>query len=262
ARSEKDGRQIVVRTKNVARLMLPRFPKGQTITLDGARFVWPPQASAAEAWQFVKQDGAWKLATGKKNAAFPPHKRRGLQGPIDDAFMESFLCVRPTGVPNHALVNDAARTRLDLFAKEFSKWMRGDVRLKNDAVVTKDDIASHNLILFGDPASNRLIAQIAGNLPIRWTKASITVGGKSFSAADHILVMIYPDPLNPDRYVVLNSGHTFGEKEFRCTNALLFPRLGDYAVIKLTKAPDGKVSEEVVLAGLFNEQWQLAEPTR
>ena len=41
--------------------------------------------------------------------------------------------------------------------------------------------------------------------------------------------MIYPNPLDPTRYVVVNSGHTFGEKEFKGTNALLYPRLGDYA---------------------------------
>ena len=46
-----------------------------------------------------------------------------------------------------------------------------------------------------------------------------------------------------------NSGHTFGEKEFRGTNALLFPRLGDYAVV----APDGAVA----VSGFFNENWQL-----
>jgi hypothetical protein len=56
-----------------------------------------------------------------------------------------------------------------------------------------------------------------------------------------------------DRYIVLNSGHTFGEKEFRGTNALLFPRLGDYAVLKR----DGTV----VLAGLFGENWELTSGT-
>ncbi|MBI5394821.1 MAG: hypothetical protein HZA91_05935 [Verrucomicrobia bacterium] len=203
---------------------------------------------------FVKYAGRW-LAGSDINAGY--QKTRGLQGPIDDAFMDSFLCVRPTGAPDNAFANDGAKARLELFAKEFSKWMRGDVRLKDDAAVTKDDIANHNLILFGDPASNWFIAQIATKLPIRWTKDSITVGGKNFSAADHVLVMICPNPLNPRRYVVLNSGHTFGEKEFRGTNALLFPRLGDYAVLKLTKLPTGAMSEEVVLAGLFDEQWML-----
>ncbi|MCX6901359.1 MAG: alpha/beta hydrolase-fold protein [Verrucomicrobia bacterium] len=263
ARSENGQHQIVVRTKNIARLMLPRFPEGQTITLDGVRFAWPSQpSSAAAALRFVKQDGVWKLPAGKKNVPLPIQKCSGFQGPIDDAFMEPFLCVRPTGAPNHALANDSAKGRLELFTKEFSKWMRGDVRLKDDAAVTNDDVANHNLILFGDPASNRLIAQITLKLPIRWTKDTITVGGKTFSATDHVLVMIYPNPLNPRRYVVLNSGHTFGEKEFRGTNALLFPRLGDYAVIKLAKTPAGGLSEEVVLAGLFDDKWQLANNAR
>jgi hypothetical protein len=127
--------------------------------------------------------------------------------------------------------------------------MRGDVRVKSDAEVTAADIANHNLILFGTPASNKLIGQIAGKLPIRWTNDAIVVGDKTFSAAEHTLALIYPNPLNPRRYVVLNSGHTFGEKEFRGTNALLFPRLGDYAVLRR----DGTV----VLAGLFNERWEL-----
>ena len=38
--------------------------------------------------------------------------------------------------------------------------------------------------------------------------------------------MIVPNPLNPDRYVVFNSGHTFHEEEFKGTNALLYPIWG------------------------------------
>jgi hypothetical protein len=62
--------------------------------------------------------------------------------------------------------------------------------------------------------------------------------------------MIYPNPSDPDHYVVLNSGLTFGEKEFKGTNALLYPRLGDYAVIR-------KSDGVVVSAGIFDEQWRL-----
>ena len=42
-----------------------------------------------------------------------------------------------------------------------------------------------------------------------------------------------PNPLNASRYVVLNTGHTFHAADFQGTNALLYPRLGDYAVLKL-----------------------------
>ncbi|MCX6906811.1 MAG: prolyl oligopeptidase family serine peptidase, partial [Verrucomicrobia bacterium] len=255
------GSQLDIKTHNVTRFVLPDQSQGPRLTIDGQRFQLRAHLHATPSDLVLEKKGAtWTasdIAFNQLDRQLPLRKKHGLQGPIDDAFMEPFLCVRPTGAPNNAFVNDGAKARLELFAKEFSKWMRGDVRLKDDAAVTTEDIANHNLILFGDPASNRLIAQIADKLPIRWTKASITVGGKTFSAADHVLVMIYPNPLNPRRYVVLNTGHTFGEKEFRGTNALLFPRLGDYAVIKLTKSPAGEVSEEVVLAGLFDEQWML-----
>ncbi len=46
-------------------------------------------------------------------------------------------------------------------------------------------------------------------------------------------MLIYPNPLNAGRYVVLNSGHTFHEADFKGTNALLYPRLGDFAILKL-----------------------------
>ena len=274
------GRGLRVKTSNVSRLAIAAATEGLDLAMDGQNIRFHvaralssrgittaavrPQpfrfsrvmTEGLPATTFEKRDGKWFPSVSGDNAS-PMRKRHGLQGPIDDAFMEPFLCVRPTGAPNHALANDGAKARLELFAREFPKWMRGDVWVKDDTTITKDDIANQNLILFGDPSSNKLIAQIADKLPIKWTKDTITLGGKTFSAADHVLAMIYPNPLNPSRYVVLNSGHTFGEKEFRGTNALLFPRLGDYAVLKLTKSPAGGVSEEVVLAGLFDEQWAL-----
>ena len=255
--------ELAIKTRNVTRLILPYFPNGPRISIDGTPFRLQMRGRGKLTNLVLEKKGATWVANeidyGQPERLLPLRKRHGLQGPIDDAFMEPFLCVRPTGAPNHALANDGAKARLELFAKEFPKWMRGDVQVKDDTTITKDDIANHNLILFGDPSGNKLMAQIADKLPIKWTKDTITLGGKTFSAADHVLVMIYPNPLNPSRYVVLNSGQTFGEKEFRGTNALLFPRLGDYAVLKLTKSPTGGVSEEVVLAGLFGEQWELKE---
>jgi dienelactone hydrolase len=259
-----DGGIVFLKTRNVAQLTLFEPERWKEAVIDDQPFrvrSGHTRAGRIESFTLNKHKGVWN-DQGLTVYGTGIAKRKGLQGPIDDAFMESFLCVRPTGEPNNALAGDGAKSRLELCVREFSKWMRGDVRLMNDHQVNMGDVREHNLVLFGDPASNRLIAQIADDLPIRWTKASITVGNKTFSAADHMLVMIYPNPLYPWRYIVLNTGHTFGEKEFRGTNALLFPRLGDYAVIKLAKSPDGKVNEEVVLAGLFDDKWQLADSAR
>jgi hypothetical protein len=157
--------------------------------------------------------------------------------------------VRPTGDAWNPAAQEYSRKTLDRLTADFAKWMRGDPRVKDDRDVSESDIGAFNLILFGDPGSNSLIAKIAGKLPIRWTKTEITVNGQKFSAFDHVPALIYPNPLNPKRYVVLNSGHTFGEKEFRGTNALLFPRLGDYAVI----GTDGAIT----VSGLFGENWRF-----
>ena len=58
-------------------------------------------------------------------------------------------------------------------------------------------------------------------------------------------------------YVVLNSGHTFKEADLKGTNALLYPRLGDWAVIKPTPTEKDPAAYEVVAAGLFDENWQF-----
>ena len=107
-----------------------------------------------------------------------------------------------------------------------------------------------NLIQFGDPQSNLTLAQIMPKLPLKWTKDEIEFAGQKYKTSEHVPVMIFPSPLATGRYIVLNSGHTFHAVDFQGTNALLYPRLGDYSVV----SPAG----EVALSGFFNESWQLA----
>ena len=83
--------------------------------------------------------------------------------------------------------------------------------MKKDIEVSDADIAANNLVLWGDPTSNAVLARIADKLPIGWNAEKITVGKNSYPADGHALIAIYPNPLNPARYVVLNSGPTYRE---------------------------------------------------
>ena len=232
-----DGKQFTVTTKNVREL---KVNGSGTFTIDGQKLI-----SEEPDPEFEKKDGKWRMLGYQAGL----RKTHGLQGPIDDAFMGPFLCVRPTGEAWNAAAQEQGKKELERLLAEFPKWMRGDPRVKDDRDVSDSDIGAFNLVLFGDPGSNSLIAKVAGMLPTHWTKREITLNGRKFSAADHVPVMVYPNPLNPKRYVVINSGHTFGEKEFRGTNALLFPRLGDYAVV----GSDGAIA----ISGFFNENWRF-----
>ena len=167
-----------------------------------------------------------------------------------------FLCVLGSGDPWHKETQEYAAAEANRFAADWSKYLRGNLPIKPDYDVTSEDIAAKHLILFGDPASNSLIAQVLPGLPFQWTKEKITWDGKEYSSADHVPVLIYPSPLNPQRYVVLNSGHTFHEADYRKTNALLYPRLGDYAVLRLADK-GGPLDTEVAVAGLFDDDWKI-----
>jgi hypothetical protein len=239
ATRSKDGAQSTVTTRNVSRLS---FETPQALfTIDGQTLGGKPGAAA----RFEKVNGKWRVPGPSTTL----RKVHGLQGPVDDAFMDGFLCVRPTGEPWNQVTQAWATKTLDVFSANFAKWLRGDVRVKDDRTVSASDIADYNLILFGDPGSNSMMARVLGELPIRWTKSAIEIAGHTFSAADHLPVLVYPNPLNPRRYIVFNSGHTFGDEDFRGTNAWLYPRLADYSILN--------ANGDVVLSAFFNERWQL-----
>src|SRR5262249_9644643 len=140
------------------------------------------------------------------------------------------------------------------------KQFRGEARVKNDDAVSDADIAAHHLVLWGDPASNKILARIADKFPIRWDAEGVRVGKAFFGADQHVPVLIYPNPLNPKRYVVLNSGFTFREYDY-LNNARQVPKLPDYAVIDLSKPVTSRAPGGIAAAGFFDERWQLPATT-
>ena len=125
---------------------------------------------------------------------------------------------------------------------------RGTARVKDDKDITQADIDAHNLILWGDPSSNAILAKVVGKLPLGWNKDRIQLGDRSFDAGHHVPVLIYPNPLNPKRYVVLNSGFTFREYDY-LNNARQVPKLPDFAVVDIDVPASSRSPGGIVTAG-------------
>lgn len=250
------GEKTKITTTNVSRLVVSapdnRFPK--SITIDDKEV--PANAAQKGSCAFEKTSAGWK-STKYDPAVEARGKTNGIQGPIDDAFTGPFLCVIGTETPNHEEMNKAAVAQLERFRREWDKWMRGTLIVKKDTEVTPDEKRSKNLILFGDPGSNRLIADVLPQLPITWTDKSLIYGDSKYDSATHLPMLIQRGPFASNRYVVLNSGHTFRDADFKGTNALLYPRLGDYAVVKPTLTDKDPAAFEVITAGLFDEDWKF-----
>ncbi|MGL4551468.1 MAG: hypothetical protein ACRC33_09800 [Gemmataceae bacterium] len=261
--AEKLAPGFTVKTHNV-RLLSLRYDglestKALKVVIDGQTLDAVPIAGEKDLRFVSLQKKAGKWAHWDRTIRLSEKLHR-IQGPIDDAFMDSFLCVRGTGTPWNKAVDAYARADLDRFQREWSKYLRGDLRVKDDKDVTEDDIKNHALVLFGDPGSNSLLAKMLPKLPLTWTKDKLTWNGKTYDAATHVPAFIQPAPPNssgPVRYLVVNSGHTFHEDAFQGTNALLYPRLGDHALLRLTD-PEKPLAADVVAAGLFDEFWKFA----
>ncbi len=62
--------------------------------------------------------------------------------------------------------------------------------VKTDVDVTEADIASANLILWGDSTTNKVLARLADRLPIAWNRERIKAGDRTFSSDNHGLILI------------------------------------------------------------------------
>src|SRR5439155_23843725 len=106
------------------------------------------------------------------------------------------------------------------------------------------------------PATTRLLLSITDRCSIRWPTERQAVSDSPFSAASHVPIVIYPNPLNPKRYIVINSGFTFREFDY-LNNAQQVPKLPDYAVIDVDVPVTPRAPGGIVKAWFFGEQWQL-----
>jgi hypothetical protein len=229
-------------------------PDFRTVNVDGQKLtVNSPQTDRSWTVKLRNTGGRWTVATGEEPGL---HKVHGLQGPIDDAFLDSFVFVKPTGTPLSEKTGQWTASELSRAIREWRRQFRGDAQVQDDSAVTDEVIASSNLVLWGDPHSNRILARILDKLPIQWTAEAVVFQGRRYPAATHVPVLIFPNPLNPKKYVVLNSGVTFREFD-NLNNARQVPKLPDWAILDTTQPPDEHSPGKVVTAGFFNENWGL-----
>lgn len=162
--------------------------------------------------------------------------------------------------------------------EQVNTWI---VRPIRDVDVTLEMIESKNLIIFGEPHTNALLARMEDALPFEFAPGSITVEGRTYADGNNPkdagridYSFIYPNPANPDKYIAVSryglwmdwkdpsnawlkftsTGIEFQSFDFQFPDYFIGWRLND----KLMDGVHGMYFQDTWFeAGYFNNNWQL-----
>ena len=97
-----------------------------------------------------------------------------------------------------------------------ARYIVGNHEFLKDSEVTIEHIEKYHLVVWGTPKSNSLLREALPDLPIHWDQNhSLKANGQNYNPEHHIPLLIHPNPLNPHKYIILNSGPTHREAHDR-----------------------------------------------
>ncbi len=243
-----EKKQILLEsTENVATLKL--FPdvlgleKGDklTVKINGGNSL---RLTVREPGPLVLSIDNRRIRTGA--AGGKKIKRKGLEGPVWEALSDRVLLVYGTGPGGEQSLRQALR---------FTNW--GDLPdthfiIRADSAVSEKDMRESHLVLFGDERSNALIERINGEAPLRFQGDKIIAGGNSYPRDEISFKCVFPNPLAPERLVLLNYAEEWDYSNLWSFQGV-FKMLPDYMIYR--RGGEQPFSTEMLSAGFFSEGW-------
>jgi len=249
------GPRIEVSTRNVGEFALylsqDLLPyRNVRLVVDGEEIDY--QLRESEKVHFRKGDKGFRLGESKhRRLAKSPE----LYGPIKQAYFSPFVLVYGT-------IGDslATETTLHQARLEATRWWRranGLAEILPDSEVTSETMEKYNLILFGGPEENSVTAKLNRKLPIRIEDHEIVLGKKKIDGKGTAAKFIYPNPLNPERFICVHEGVGLDGLKLSTFFTALYSGAGlpDFMIF------DEKVRLKgwggVICAGFFDADWQI-----
>ncbi|HRU04444.1 MAG TPA: hypothetical protein P5137_01555, partial [Candidatus Brocadiia bacterium] len=202
------------------------------------------------------QDGSLllTLVAGEKGGLA---KTPSLCGPARQAYEAPFIIVAPTQKAP-ALGNDVQLTQQ--VAMDWYRYAQGAPVVRRDTEITPEDIAECNLIVCGSPETNAIYRRIAPNLPIQLTETEYVLGERRVPRQGAGMVLLYPNPLAPQRAVLVCQGLAWG-KSLSTNHKYDF--LPDFVIFTKEVDRDGTMfeSNRALCAGYFDSAWRLNPST-
>jgi hypothetical protein len=97
------------------------------------------------------------------------------------------------------------------FVSRFVEWyglhLTLDVRAYGD--LTETDKQQQNLFVIGSPASNALLKEMNGALPVWFEDGEFVFGGRRYTDHGNGIAFIHPSPFAADKWIVVYAGNSF-----------------------------------------------------
>ena len=214
----------------------------------------------------LRLDGYTEVTFSKRAGKFKPGPTLGrgpaktpqLYGPIKQAYFRPFVLVYGTQAESrtqqttHMLMHQAR-------SQAFQWWRRGNgyVDVIPDTLVDDHIIDNYNLILFGGPSENSIVGRIGRHLPISVEGEGIAVGSHIVEGSRLAAEFIYPNPLNPERFVVVHMAADYAGLGLSDFFKTLYAGAGlpDFIVFDDEVRTRGWAG--VICTGFFDSDWRV-----
>ena len=123
----------------------------------------------------------------------------------------------------------------------------------------QDDIKNYSLVIVGTIKGNSILKKAANYLPFKIKNKIISYNHNQVSGTTVALSFIYPNPLNPKRYIVVHTGTTVKALKGAITLPQLLP---DYVIYDSSKAKRSRGyifgnDRPIIDGGFFDTNWQF-----
>jgi hypothetical protein len=158
-------------------------------------------------------------------------------------------------------MREICQRKTEALVNYWKQWQRQPPRVFKDSELSDADAARYSLILIGGPDANLVARRLAGKLPLEVAADHVKIAGRSFAASEARVQMIFPNPLNAQRYVLVVAATSADGMHFwvpeRLRNAEYDFTIEDGHVAGGSRRSPS--AEVWVAGGWFNRSWQVEE---
>jgi len=227
------------------------------IVINGQEICSGTRGSLGNTARFVLEGERFKVGTPSTSAL---EKKPKLSGPITDSYFDAVLHVYGTQDP---AAMEALKRTAERSASGSPLWLwRVKQRVLADTEVTDALLKSHHVVLYATPGSNALFERMHGMLPVAVDAEGVQLGNQRFTGRGVGVKLIYPNPLSPERYVIVQAAPTTAGVDGGRDLPDFLPDFVVYDATTTATRPRLNFSAKQLprAMGYFDDAWQLPKP--